>query len=537
MYAGAEDPWGFRSRWYEQRKRDVTLAALTRPRYRRAFEPGCSIGVLTAALADALRRGASPPTSTTGRVAPPGEALRQHGPRAGRAPGGAATQWPDGMFDLVVLSEVGYYLEPAALDRLLDRAVELAAAARHAARLPLAAPGRRLPGHRRRGARAAARPAGAGRCGPARGGGLPARPADPRPGAVAGPRARACCRDADVQVGRGRGAGPGRGGAAAGCPAALDVAAAPRCRGSVSRSTCSWSPTAARTAPPTVAPGRGGRPCSRCLAGAVGPARAAGLRHLLGGTGPRCRGTGSGWRPPTPTRGCPANWLVRAARARRRRCRPGGGNGGGRRLVGAPAARRGARGGPATTGGTGTGTCTAPTSVPAPTPTWRSAASCAGPRRGRGARGRAGPPTGAAHRRHPGRHQRPARGRGPAAASPTTWPAWPDSAQTSRQPRLRVDEGGVDVELEVQVAAGGVARRSRPCRSPDPAATWSPTGRRCASGGCRWSSAGRRRRCRGTPRCASRRRCSSRPGRRCPRGPRGSGVPQGAPRSVPVCSL
>ncbi|MFE7421819.1 hypothetical protein [Rhodococcus sp. NPDC057529] len=51
MYAASPDPWGFGDRWYEQRKYALTLAALPRPRYRRAFEPGCSIGILTAALA------------------------------------------------------------------------------------------------------------------------------------------------------------------------------------------------------------------------------------------------------------------------------------------------------------------------------------------------------------------------------------------------------------------------------------------------------------------------------------------------------
>ena len=52
MYGGSDDPWGFRTRWYEERKRAVTLAALDRPRYRRGFEPGCSVGVLTAGLAE-----------------------------------------------------------------------------------------------------------------------------------------------------------------------------------------------------------------------------------------------------------------------------------------------------------------------------------------------------------------------------------------------------------------------------------------------------------------------------------------------------
>ena len=45
------DPWGFTSRWYEQRKYAVTLAGLPDPRFATGFEPGCSIGVLTALLA------------------------------------------------------------------------------------------------------------------------------------------------------------------------------------------------------------------------------------------------------------------------------------------------------------------------------------------------------------------------------------------------------------------------------------------------------------------------------------------------------
>jgi hypothetical protein len=51
MYEHANDPWGFADRWYEERKRAITLAALPDRRYRTAFEPGCSIGVLTADLA------------------------------------------------------------------------------------------------------------------------------------------------------------------------------------------------------------------------------------------------------------------------------------------------------------------------------------------------------------------------------------------------------------------------------------------------------------------------------------------------------
>src|SRR5690625_87982 len=44
------DLWGYRTRWYEQRKRALLLAMLHRPRYRRGLELGCSIGETTAAL-------------------------------------------------------------------------------------------------------------------------------------------------------------------------------------------------------------------------------------------------------------------------------------------------------------------------------------------------------------------------------------------------------------------------------------------------------------------------------------------------------
>ncbi len=51
MYEGSADPWQLQDRWYEQRKFAITMALLPHPRYRHAFEPGCSVGVLTGLLA------------------------------------------------------------------------------------------------------------------------------------------------------------------------------------------------------------------------------------------------------------------------------------------------------------------------------------------------------------------------------------------------------------------------------------------------------------------------------------------------------
>lgn len=116
MYADSPDPWGFTSRWYEQRKYALTLAVLPEPRWGRALEVGCSIGVLTALLAErcddllAMDPSAAALAQARERV-PPSVRLLQ-----GSVPG----DWPSGTYDLVVLSEVGYYLDRPDLERLLD---------------------------------------------------------------------------------------------------------------------------------------------------------------------------------------------------------------------------------------------------------------------------------------------------------------------------------------------------------------------------------------------------------------------------------
>ena len=51
LFAENDDPWAFRQRWYERRKRALTLAVLTRPRYAAIFEPGCANGELSFELA------------------------------------------------------------------------------------------------------------------------------------------------------------------------------------------------------------------------------------------------------------------------------------------------------------------------------------------------------------------------------------------------------------------------------------------------------------------------------------------------------
>jgi hypothetical protein len=74
MYAHSSDPWNFQDRWYEQRRYALTLAALRKPSYRGVYELGCSIGLLSEALAPRAPAWSAPtwcpkPSSTAKRLA------------------------------------------------------------------------------------------------------------------------------------------------------------------------------------------------------------------------------------------------------------------------------------------------------------------------------------------------------------------------------------------------------------------------------------------------------------------------------------
>lgn len=117
IYERREDPWGYLDRWYEQRKRDATLAALPSERYDHALEVGCSIGVLTERLAE--RCGDLLAVDVSALAVE--RARARLGDRARIEQLDATSTLPAGPFDLVVLSEVGYYFGDA-LDVVLDAA-------------------------------------------------------------------------------------------------------------------------------------------------------------------------------------------------------------------------------------------------------------------------------------------------------------------------------------------------------------------------------------------------------------------------------
>jgi len=115
LYERHDDPWGFESRWYEARKRAIVLASLPIKRFRFGLELGCSTGLLTEALADRCYSvlGIDVAQAAVDRA-------RERIPSNARVEQrDMATDFPHGDYDLIVLSEVGYYFTSDVLDALL----------------------------------------------------------------------------------------------------------------------------------------------------------------------------------------------------------------------------------------------------------------------------------------------------------------------------------------------------------------------------------------------------------------------------------
>jgi protein-L-isoaspartate O-methyltransferase len=115
-YRQSGDPWDFNGSRYERDRYELTLRSLMRTHYRRAFEPACSIGILTAALAQRCD------DVQAIDIAPSAVAMARKRcasfPHVTISCDDLATQCPEGPFDLIVFSELGYYFTQAQLMRI-----------------------------------------------------------------------------------------------------------------------------------------------------------------------------------------------------------------------------------------------------------------------------------------------------------------------------------------------------------------------------------------------------------------------------------
>ena len=115
LFADGTDPWDLETSDYERSKREHTLAALGPRRFARGLEVGCATGMLTAELAGicdnllaidvsevALKR-ARERLQTNSRVIFENRDV--------------GTDWPSGSFELIVFSEVLYFLSEREIEQ------------------------------------------------------------------------------------------------------------------------------------------------------------------------------------------------------------------------------------------------------------------------------------------------------------------------------------------------------------------------------------------------------------------------------------
>ena len=126
VYRADSDPWNFQRSEYEQEKYAATLESLPKNHYESAWEIGCSIGVLTEKLAARCAKLLAVDVADA--------ALEQAARRVRDMPHVAVKKmkFPDDLpnekFDLILISEVAYYLSAsdwlAAQRKIVERLSE-----------------------------------------------------------------------------------------------------------------------------------------------------------------------------------------------------------------------------------------------------------------------------------------------------------------------------------------------------------------------------------------------------------------------------
>jgi cyclopropane fatty-acyl-phospholipid synthase-like methyltransferase len=108
LYRAEPDPWRFATSDFEQAKYARTFEVLPRARYASALEVGCSIGVFTQLLAAKCDRLLAVDIATAPLAAARRRCADLRSVRFARMT--VPKEWPAGRLDLIVLSEVVYYL-------------------------------------------------------------------------------------------------------------------------------------------------------------------------------------------------------------------------------------------------------------------------------------------------------------------------------------------------------------------------------------------------------------------------------------------
>lgn len=124
LYQSTSDPWKARTSWYERRKRQLLLSALPQERYKHGFEPGCGNGELTMSLLNRCEQLTSADFSETAINLCRAAISREHRNRLNLHRLQVPEEWPQVPscgFDLLIVSELAYYLSDSRLAMFNDR--------------------------------------------------------------------------------------------------------------------------------------------------------------------------------------------------------------------------------------------------------------------------------------------------------------------------------------------------------------------------------------------------------------------------------
>ncbi len=136
LYDDNSDPWQYQTRWYEQRKRDICLSILPHSQYKNAIELGCGNGVFSELLAQRCRalvsidgnekavqlakeRLAESPHVKVIQGVIPDRLLALKDGLIEAYPSLSASPIVKPPFDLIIISEILYYLSPDDVDTVI----------------------------------------------------------------------------------------------------------------------------------------------------------------------------------------------------------------------------------------------------------------------------------------------------------------------------------------------------------------------------------------------------------------------------------
>lgn len=124
LYHHNNDPWGYDLHWYEARKRQICLALLTQQRYSSVLEIGCSNGHLSVHLAKRADQLLCLDFSehAVHWAAKRLQNLKHVSVQHHKIP----EYFPEQKFDLIVISEVAYYLSRTELHELIGQGLTYA---------------------------------------------------------------------------------------------------------------------------------------------------------------------------------------------------------------------------------------------------------------------------------------------------------------------------------------------------------------------------------------------------------------------------